>query len=201
MKALSRENIYCWSTFSEEHQIDFHSFLLYLIEGNILIDPLPFSAQDEKDLLDLGPVAWIIVTNSDHLRAAEQISKELGVPIYAPAGEEDAFSCRVVRWLKDGDYVAPELKIFALEGSKTDGELAILFEEKTLITGDLIRSHEEGKLTLLPDEKLKDKTKAIASVRRLAELPNLETVLVGDGWPVLENGQARLADLLKSLEA
>ncbi len=201
MKELPQENIYCWSEFNKEHQLDFHSFLLYLIEGNILVDPLPFAPEDERSLRDLGPVAWIIVTNSDHLRDAENISKSLGVPIYAPAGEESDFPCRVVRWLKDGDYVAPELQIFALEGSKTDGELAILFEEKTLITGDLIRSHEEGKLTLLPDEKLKDKAKAIASVKRLADLPKLETIVVGDGWPILEDAKARLQDLVKSLEA
>lgn len=195
-----RENLYCWSEFSEAHQVDFNGFLLYLMEGNILVDPLLFSPEDEKDLRDLGPVASIIVTNSDHLRAAEQLSKELGVPVYAPAGEEGAFPCRVVRWLKDGDFVAPELQIFALEGSKTDGELAILFEEKTLITGDLIRSNEKGTLTLLADEKLKDKAKAVASVKRLAALPKLEALAVGDGGPVFEDAKARLSELLQSLE-
>jgi len=197
MKELPGKEIYTWSTFSEEHQIDFYSFLIYLIEGNVLVDPLPFSAEDEKDLLDLGPISTIVVTNSDHIRDTENIAKKLGVPICAPNGEQDAFPFRVVRWLKDGDFVVPELQVFALEGSKTNGELALLLEKETLITGDLIRCHEPGKLTLLPDEKLTDKTKALASVKRLAELPDLKTVIVGDGGPIIEDGKAQLQALLK----
>lgn len=198
MKEIPGKEIYTWSTFSEEHQIDFHSFLIYLIEGNILVDPLPFSAEDEKDLRDLGPIAAIVLTNSDHIRGAEKISKDLGIPIYAPDGEQDAFPFRVVRWLKEGDFVVPEIQVFALEGSKTKGELALLLEKTTLITGDLIRCHEAGKLTLLPDEKLKDKNKAITSIERLAALPELKTVLVGDGGPVIEDGKAQLEALLKT---
>ncbi len=197
MKEVPGKEIYTWSTYSEEHQIDFHSFLIYLIEGNVLVDPLPFSPEDEKDLRDLGPVSTIIVTNSDHIRDTEAIAKKLGVPVCAPSAEQDAFPFRVVRWLKDGDFVVPEIQVFALEGSKTRGELALLLEKETLIAGDLIRSGIPGKLTLLPDEKLTDKTKALASVKRLAALPDLKTVMVGDGGPVIENGKAQLQALLK----
>lgn len=198
MKELPGKEIYTWSTFSEEHQMDFHSFLIYLMEGNILVDPLPFSDEDEKDLRDLGPIGAIVLTNSDHIRGAEKISTNLGVPIYAPDGERDAFPFRIVRWLKDGDFVVPEIQVFAMEGSKTKGELALLLGKKTLITGDLIRCHEAGKLTLLPDEKLTDKIKAIASVKRLAALPDLETILVGDGGPMVEDGKTQLEALLKT---
>ncbi len=198
MKALCGEEIYTWSTYSEEHQMEFHSFLLYLIEGNILVDPLPFTEEDLKDLLDLGPVSAIVVTNSDHIRATEQVAKKLGVPVYAPEGERDAFPFRVVRWLKDGDHVVPDIKVFAMEGSKTKGELALLFEKSTLITGDLIRSKETGKLALLSDNKLSDKAKALASVKRLSELSDLKTVIVGDGGPLFENGKECLMELLKS---
>jgi hypothetical protein len=83
----------------------------------------------------------------------------------------------------------------ALNGSKTPGELALLLEETTLITGDLIRSHQAGKLCLLPDEKLSNKREAIASLKRLTELPGIDAVLPGDGWPVFRNGAQVLADL------
>lgn len=200
MKELPGKEIYTWSTYSDEHQIDFHSFLIYLIEGNILVDPLPFSPEDEKDLLGLGPIAAIVLTNSDHIRGSEEIAKKLGVPIYAPDGERDAFPFRIVRWLKDGDFVVPELQVFAMEGSKTKGELALILEKTTLITGDLIRSHEEERLTLLPDEKLKDKTKVIASIKRLIALPDLKTVLVCDGGPMIEDGKVQLEALVKAQE-
>jgi len=39
------------------------------------------------------------------------------------------------------------------------------------------------------------------SVRRLAEeLPDLDAVLAGDGWPVFRDGSARLRELLAELE-
>ena len=86
-----------------------------------------------------------------------------------------------------------------LHGSKTPGELALLLEGSTLITGDLIRAHEGGKLCLLPDPKLTDKRKAIASVQRVSQLRDLEAVLPGDGWPVFRNAREVLGELLTSL--
>ena len=52
---------------------------------------------------------------------------------------------------------------------------------------------------MLPDPKLSDKTAAVASVRRLAELDGIEAVLVGDGWHIFRDGQARLRDLAATL--
>ena len=70
-----------------------------------------------------------------------------------------------------------------------------------LITGDLIRAHEGGALCLLPDKKLSDKRKAIASVRRVAALPELQALLPGDGWPVFRNAKAVLDELLSSVDS
>ena len=87
-----------------------------------------------------------------------------------------------------------------LEGSKTPGELALLIDGSILITGDLIRAHEGGALCLLPEEKLSDKRKAIASLRRLTLLPELEALLPGDGWPVFRDAKILLQELLMSLD-
>ncbi len=107
---------------------------------------------------------------------------------------------RVDRWLEDGDEIVPGLRTLALEGSKTPGELALFIEPDTLVTGDLIRGHRGGWLNLLPDAKLTDRSRAIASVRRLLEQAGIQAVLVGDGWPVFRDGHARLEDLASSLE-
>lgn len=197
MKPLHRNDLYCWSEFNKEKNIDFHSFLLELDEGNLIIDPLPLSPEDERQLLNLGPIAAVLVTNSDHIRNAEHLSQKLGLPIYAPTAEQDTFPIKAHKWLKEGDRLAPELFVLEMEGSKTKGELALLLEKTTLITGDLIRSHAEGTLTLLPDNMLLDKAKAIESVKRLAALPDLQSVIVGDGWPVFQNAKTVLAALLK----
>ncbi len=67
---------------------------------------------------------------------------------------------------------------------------------RVLITGDLVRGHMGGKLNLLPDAKLTDHAQAIASVQRILDAyPDIETVLVGDGWPVFHDGRRALAAL------
>ena len=88
----------------------------------------------------------------------------------------------------------PGLSSIALHGSKTPGELALVLEETTLITGDLVRAHQAGSLMLLPDGKLVDKAQAIASVQRLAQLSQIEAVLVGDGWQIFRDGHIRLQE-------
>jgi hypothetical protein len=84
-------------------------------------------------------------------------------------------------------------------GSKTPSELALLLEETTLITGDLVRSPVAGSLTILPGEKLLDRENAIASVHPLVDLEKVEAVLVGDGWSIFRDGRERLQELMGSL--
>ena len=85
----------------------------------------------------------------------------------------------------------------ALDGSKTDGELALVLDETTVVFGDLVRSHRADTLALLrPEQGLRDRARALASVQRLVELhPRIEHVLVGDGWCTFRHGRALLATL------
>ncbi len=92
--------------------------------------------------------------------------------------------------------VVEGLSAYAVEGSKTPGELALVLEVNTLITGDLIRAHEGGRLRLIPDAKLKDKKRAMESVRRIAAMGPFDAVLPGDGWPVFRDGQKVLDELV-----
>ena len=193
MKRLHRKDLYGWSVFDEGRNLDFHSVLWVRPDGNVAIDPLPLSEHDQAHLESLGSVSTIVITNSDHERASKAMADATGARIVGPSGERDRLACNT--WIGDGDEVVPGLTVMALEGSKTPGELALLLEETTLITGDLIRAHEAGRLCLLPDQKLSDKEKAISSLRRLADLPLIETVLTGDGWPVFRDGAQVLAKL------
>ena len=52
---------------------------------------------------------------------------------------------------------------------------------------------------MLPDPKLSDKAAACASVKRLAELPGIEAVLVGDGWPAFRDGGKLLRELAAAI--
>ncbi len=198
MKRLHRADLYGWSQFNEDRNIDFHSVLWVRPEGNVVIDPLPLSPHDQDHLQQLGGAAWIVVTNSDHVRDAKELAQKTGAKLAGPRAEAASFPIRCDRWLEDAEQLVPGLKVFELEGSKTDGELALLLEEGTLIVGDLIRAHEGGRLCMLPDVKLRDKAKAIASVQRLVQAGKIDAVLTGDGWPIFRDGNQTLVELTES---
>ncbi len=200
MKRLHRPNLFSWSVFNEDRNIDFHSAVCVRPEGNVVIDPLPQSDHDEAHLRELGGVAWIVITNSDHVRDSIRLAENTGAQIMGPSQEANNFPVECTRWLTDGDEVVPGMLALELEGSKTPGELALLVEGSTLITGDLIRAHEGGALCLLPEAKLSDKRKAIASLRRLTLLSELEALLPGDGWPVFRDAKFLLQELLRNLD-
>jgi Metallo-beta-lactamase superfamily len=195
MKSLHHPDLYCWSEFDADRNVDFHSIAWVRPEGNILIDPLPLSEHNWLHLESLGGVQWIVITNSDHLRASQEIAAKTGAQIAAPQGEKESFPIPVQRWLSDGDAIVPGLEAIELHGSKTPGELALLLQDTTLITGDLVRAHQAGSLMMLPDAKLVDKTQAITSVQRLAALNQVSAVLVGDGWQVFQDGHQLLQRL------
>jgi hypothetical protein len=196
MKALHRKDLFAWSKFDEARDLDFNSVAWVRPDGNVLVDPLPLSAHDEEHLHKLGGAALIVLTNSEHVRDAARIRERFGAKVLGPAAERASFSLPCDGWVEHGQPIVLGLRAFALNGSKTPGELALLLEDTTLITGDLIRGQRAGALNLLPDARLKDKPAALISVRALLDHTRITTVLVGDGWPVFENGHARLEDLV-----
>jgi glyoxylase-like metal-dependent hydrolase (beta-lactamase superfamily II) len=200
MKRLHRPDLFGWSEFNEDRNIDFHSVVWVRPEGNVVIDPLALGEHDEAHLHELGGVAWIVVTNSDHIRDSVSLAERMGAQLMGPSQEADSFPFKCARWLSDGDEVVPGLRALELAGSKTSGELALLLEGSTLITGDLIRAHQGGALCLLPDQKLSDRRKAIESVRGLTLLPELSALLPGDGWPVFRDAKFLLHEMLAGLD-
>ena len=199
MKRAHRDDLFVWSRFDEARNIDFHSLAWLRPGGSVVVDPLPMSAHDLAHLEGHGPIAHVVVTNSDHLRDAPALAARWGAELVGPAGERGGLGADAARWLTTDDAVVEGLVAIALDGSKTPGELALILEGTTLITGDLLRSHAGGTLCLLPDAKLSDREAAIASVRALAARGPFDAVLVGDGWPIFSDGQARLEELLRSL--
>src|SRR5262249_21126113 len=153
--------------FDESRNIDFNSVAWVRPGGNVLIDPLPMSEHDRAHLQSLGGAALIVVTNSDHTRGAQALAQQFGAALCGPQAEREGFPLPCTRGPGDGDEPVPGLRVLEMQGSKTPGELALVLEKSTLITGDLVRAHVAGSLNLLPDAKLADRARAVASVRRI----------------------------------
>jgi glyoxylase-like metal-dependent hydrolase (beta-lactamase superfamily II) len=197
MKQLHRPDLLTWSSYHPPLRIDFNGFLWKRADGNVLVDPLPLSPEDERDLEQAGGAAWIVVTNSDHLRGARELAARTGARLAGPRGERQTFPASCERWLADGDEPWPGLVVRELQGSKTEGELALVLQDSTVLFGDLVRAHRADALMLLPAPKLRDREQALASLRRLRTLhPALAHVLVGDGWCGFRHGAALLDELL-----
>jgi hypothetical protein len=197
MRLLHRPDLFGWSVFDTSRNIDFHGLAWIRPGGNVLVDPLPMSEHDLAHLTALGGAKHVVITNSDHTRAAQALAAHFAAELCGPSAERDSFPVPCTRWLRDNDEVVPGLRVRELAGSKTPGELAFVLEDTTLITGDMVRAHQGGRLNLLPDAKLKNREHAVASVERLVrDYPRLDAVLVGDGWPVFRDGLARLRELV-----
>jgi hypothetical protein len=197
MKALHRPDLFAWSAYDATQRMDFNGLLWRREAGNVVVDPVPVGAHDLDHLSELGGAAFVVLTNSAHVRGAPELAARTGALLLGPAGEREGFPVACARWLADGDEPFPGLVVRALDGSKTAGELALVLEDTTAIFGDLVRARAAGALALLPAAKLRDPAAAVASLRRLRDLhPRIAHVLVGDGWCAFRNGGALLEELL-----
>ena len=195
MKATHRPDLFTWSGFDEARNLDFNGWAWIRPEGNVLIDPMPMSAHDLRHLDSLGGATWIFISNSDHTRAVVELSRRFGAKVGAPEAERVGFPILCDAFFVDGDTPVAGMRLLALSGSKTPGELAFVIGD-TVIFGDLVRGHVGGRLNLLPDAKLNDRDAALQSITRVLSLGKFEAVLVGDGWPVFTDGSAKLQALV-----
>ena len=199
VKQLHRSDLFSWSVFNEERNIDFNGTLWLRPSGNILIDPLPFTGHDINHLESLGGAAHVIITNSDHVRDAAEIVLLTGAKCWGPFAEKHDFPISCDGWLSEEEQPIKGIEVFCLNGSKTPGELALLIDEKTLVTGDLIRAHEGGHLRMLPADKLQNHALALESIKRMASIASIQAVIPGDGWPIFNNGHEALVTLSQKI--
>lgn len=209
MKKTRIENLFLWSHYQPEKQLDFNGFLWVQPSGNLLIDPMPLSEQERGELKELGGARWVLLTNFDHLRDAVSLCREFGAELWAPEAERERFGIdaeAVNGWYRAGQpsslpaELGPNLAVHSIRGGKSPVETALYIEPiRALCFGDVVRSHEVGNLRLLPDPKLTDRAKVIASLRPLASLP-IDALLLGDGDCFFYRAQDAFHEFLATLD-
>jgi glyoxylase-like metal-dependent hydrolase (beta-lactamase superfamily II) len=190
--------VFTWAWRSEAHGYDFNGTLVLHEEGNLCIDPVE---PDEGVLDALGRrgVARILITNRNHVRAANQVRERTGAPVAIhPA---DAPYAR-----KQGAQIDEELEVgeragpFTVVGvpGKSPGEIALHDPaRKLLIVGDAVIGNPPARLSLLRERVMDDPARLRASVRRLLEL-DFDILLVGDGASIRAGGRERLRELVET---
>ena len=190
-------DMYCWSVFNEDRQIDFNGHLWVREEGNVLFDPVPMIESDLAQLDRLGGAAWIVVTNRDHEREAGAFRERTGARVIAHEADAGTLAASVDCAVRAGE-ILPGLRAVHLEHGKSPGEIALHWPEREVVlAGDLVVGAPVGRLSLLADEKLDDAPAAALECRKLLAL-EFDAILVGDGHSLVTGAREQL---LRCLEA
>lgn len=193
-------DVFTWSWFSEPHGYNFNSLLIRDPGGNICMDPVEPSDEVLSELARMG-ISRILLTNRNHVRAANKIRERTGARTYIHP--EDAAYAKGQGAVLDGDLHVGEtigaLKVIGVSG-KSPGEVAFLWpERKALIVGDAVVGNPPGQLSLLPERVIDDPARLRRSVNQLLAL-DFDTILVGDGVSVVGGAKQRLRELVGSFK-
>ena len=191
-------DILTWSWFSQPHGYNFNGFLISDRADNLAIDPVEPTEQDLDELAQRG-VTRILLTNRNHVRAANRVRASTGARTAMHAGDA-AYARGQGAELDDelqvGDKIGP-LTVIGVPG-KSPGEVAFHWpERRLLIVGDAVVGNPPGRLSLLREKVLDDPAKLRESVRQLVSL-DFDTLLVGDGECVLNDARERLRELVET---
>jgi glyoxylase-like metal-dependent hydrolase (beta-lactamase superfamily II) len=190
------DGIVMWSWPSPPHGYDFNGYFIRHPEGNVVVDPVE-PADGVLELLAREGVARVVLTNRNHARRASLVRERTGARVAIhPADAEHARTqgAEIDDVLAVGGRVGP-FTVVGVPG-KSPGEVALHWpERRLLVVGDAVIGNPPGALSLLRERVMDDPALLRASVRALAAL-DLETLLVGDGVPLLTGAGARLRELV-----
>jgi glyoxylase-like metal-dependent hydrolase (beta-lactamase superfamily II) len=191
-------DVLTWSRFSEPHGYNFNSLLIQHREGNLCIDPVEPSDEVLSELIRIG-VSRILLTNRNHVRAANRIRERTGARSYIHP--DDAVYAKAQGAAVDGELQVGE-KIGPLEvigaSGKSPGEVAFLWpEQRCLIVGDAIVGDPPGKFKLLRESVMDDPPRLRRSIQQLLTL-DFDTIILGDGVSVVGGAKDRLKELVEA---
>ncbi len=193
-------DVLTWSWFSEPHGYNFNGLLIPGPDNNICIDPVEPNEAVLSELVRRG-VSRILLTNRNHVRAANKIRERTGARCYIhpeDAAYAKAQGAVIDGELHEGEKIGP-LEVIGVSG-KSPGEVAFLWPaRKILIVGDAVVGNPPGQLSLLRERVMDDPARLRRSVQQLLAL-EFDTILVGDGVSVFANAKQRLQELVNSFQ-
>jgi len=196
-------NVFTWQWFSEPHGYDFNGYLICHAAGrrygnNLCIDPVQPSEQDLKEIARFG-VVRILLTNRNHSRAANQVraATSAKTSIHSEdAPHAKSQGAQLDTAIDVGERIGP-LLVIGVPG-KSPGEVAFYWpERRILIIGDAVIGSPPGRCGLLREKVMDDPPRLKQSVRKLLAL-DFDTLLPGDGTPILNGAKERLEELVQT---
>ena len=191
-------DVWTWAWLSPPHGYDFNGHLVIHADGNVCIDPVDLTAEAEAKLVEVG-VASIVLTNRNHVRAANRVRQLTGARTLIHAADE-AYArgqgAEIDAALAAGDVIGP-LRVIGVPG-KSPGEIALFWpQRRILIVGDAVIGNPPAQLSLLREKVMDDPPRLRASVKALLD-DDFDVLLAGDGVSILAGGRERLRELVGS---
>lgn len=195
-------NLFRWSEFSDEKQLNFNGYYLTNREESVIIDPPDLSDDGMSELkqrvADHGPLKAILLTNVHHDRASLKFKETFDIPIYIHENDKDLLEFTADHTFKGDEVLFCGLKVIHLKDQKSPGESAFLLaDQKQLFVGDALIGKVPGKLNQLPPDKYKDIQKAKEALRVLQSY-DFNDLLLGDGEPIYGNAKQLLETFFKN---
>jgi glyoxylase-like metal-dependent hydrolase (beta-lactamase superfamily II) len=191
--------IWTWSWFSERHGYDFHGYFVEHETGNLCVDPVEPSAETLAELERRG-VARILLTNRNHTRASSLVRERTRARLAIHSADAPHAAAQGVvadESLAVGERVGP-FEIIAAAG-KSLGEVALYDRaRRILIVGDACVGKPPGALALLAESVIDDLPALRVSLLRIAATLDVETLLPGDGAPILADAGSALRALVST---
>ena len=183
-----------WFAYEPEVKVELFASALTLDDGSLaLIDPIPLADPAWDELTAGRGPARILLTNSNHARAADALRVAHGLPVFS-----HPLATGRLETATDGtiasDSPPPGLEVVEIPGAP-EGEVALWQESTgTLVLGDALIHIEGYGFTFLPDKYARNPQLMRRSLRALCEFEP-RRILFAHGFPIVERADARLRAL------
>ena len=149
-------------------------------------------------MIGSAPVAGIILTNSNHHRAAAQFAQQFSAPIFAHGDTFPNEQPSRLKFSSDGDEICDGLRVIGIAGGPL-GEIVLHYavDGGTLIVGDALINFEPYGFTFLPAKYCSNQKQMRRSLRKLLDY-KAKRILFAHGTPILSAASERLRALLNS---
>ena len=187
-----------WHAYDPTVKAELYSTCLATVAGIYLIDPIPLQKQALDELIGSSRVAGIVVTNSNHHRAAAPFAQRFPVGIFA---HHEAFPDEKpsrLTTITDGEEISDGLRVIEIQGAAS-GEIVLHFagDGGPLIVGDALVNFEPYGFSFLPAKYCSNQKQMCRSLQKLLDY-KAERILFAHGTPILSNASERLRGLLDS---
>jgi glyoxylase-like metal-dependent hydrolase (beta-lactamase superfamily II) len=189
------DGVWLWQAYDPTVKADLFSSAVKNGDRLFLVDPIPLGSTALAELKRQGTVVAVLITNSNHHRAAVAFAEQLDAAIFAAEPSPSELRSNRVRTCVGGEIVTG-LTAIPIEGA-APGETVFHFAEGggTLVLGDALINFEPNGFCLLPAKYCSNQRLMHASLRQLLDWP-FERLLFAHGSPILTSARARLATLL-----